>query len=72
MLIKRALFRNFVDGAMVMVADRRSGKGCNGIHKLDTIIDRETGRFSGFFRGGIPTPELFLKPGVYLFNCSNM
>jgi hypothetical protein len=69
---KEVTLRNFVEGAMVMVADRRSGKGCNGIHKLDTIIDRETGRFSGFFRGDLPTPELFLKPGVYLFNCSNM
>ena len=65
-------FRNFVHGALVMIADRRSGAGEPALHQLDTVLDQETRQFRGFLRSGIPTPVLTLHQDVYLFNCSNL
>ena len=61
-----------MSGALVMVADRRSGKGMAAIHKLDAITDEKSRQFRGFYQSGIPTVELTLEPGVYIFNCSNL
>ena len=66
--------RNFVPGACVMVtdADRRAGKGEGAIHKLDAITDRKTQRFRGFYKSGIPTEELTMEGGAYIYNCSQL
>ena len=72
--LTKSFLRNFVSGALVMVADRRAGRGVSAIHKLDSITDRRTNKFRGINQSGIPTKELTLEPGggVYIYNCSNM
>ena len=69
-----SLFRNFVAGARVMVSEaaRRCGRGLGGLYRLDTIINQEKGEFRGFYINGLPTDVLTLRPGVYIYNCSNM
>ena len=57
---------------MVADADRRTGNGEAAIHKLDVITERERQKFRGFYQSGIPTEELTLEPGVYVYNCSKL
>ena len=68
------MFRNFAPRALVMVADanRRAGRGKSAIHRLETITDRKSRKFRGFYQSGIPTEELTLEWGVYLYNCSKL
>ena len=57
---------------MVADADRRTGNGEAAIHKLDVITNWERQKFRGFYQSGIPTEELALVPGVYIYNCSKL
>ena len=54
------------------VADRRAGNGVSAIHKLGAITDRERQKFRGVYKSGIPSEELVLEPGVYIYNCFNL
>lgn len=61
-----------MSGALVMVADRRAGRGLSALYKLATVTNRRTRGFRGFYQSGVPTEELTLEPGVYIYNCSNL
>jgi len=63
--------RNFVPGALVMVADRRSGRGLAAIHRLGVIVSQQRREFTGFLVSGLPTQVLTLEFNVYIYNCSN-
>lgn len=64
--------RNFVPGALVMVSDRRSGRGLAAIHRLDVIVNQQRQEFRGLLVSGIRTRVLTLDLNVYIYNCSNV
>jgi len=64
--------KNFQPGARVKVKNVRDGKGNAALVKLGQITQsaKYSALFSGFSASGIPVPILKLKPGVYVFDCS--